>query len=241
MVAMIICKHSIHSHALHSTLKSGEQLRGKVHPDWTGGCTIESTTLDMRSAYKQLPLHKSDVNKAIVTSRDPPCGKAKHFSMCTLPFGASASVLHFNRVSVLLWALGCHLNLVWASYYDDYPIYAPQVLSNLLWELPRAMLDNIICEGKVKLRDLPSHLGRLQFADMQIAGRSGKLAMHDLRHLGSTETSYVRLNGSQVSALKLLCLRATSGEPRKLTARPDENLGSISQMEPWNTTRQNVL
>ena len=123
--AMIICKHSIHSHTMNFTLKSGEQLRGKVHPDWTGGCTIKSTTLDLKSAYKQLPLHKSDVNKAIVTLRDPSCGKAKHFSMCTLPFGASASVLHFNRVSVLLWALGCHLNLIWASYYDDYPILCP--------------------------------------------------------------------------------------------------------------------
>jgi hypothetical protein len=275
--AMIICKHSIHSHTMNFTLKSGEQLRGKVHPDWTGGCTIKSTTLDLKSAYKQLPLHKSDVNKAIVTLRDPSCGKAKHFSMCTLPFGASASVLHFNRVSVLLWALGCHLNLIWASYYDDYPILCPAGLEQsslgaakamlgllgfdysaeklnepcirnemLGVELDlsdsdkgvvslrnkqdrvadiRAMLDQIICEGKVKPRDLPSHLGRLQFADMQIAGRSGKLAMHDLRQLGSTEKSFVKLNGSQVSALKLLRHRVTSGEPRKLNARPNE--------KPW--------
>lgn len=71
-------------------------------------------------------------------------------------------------------------------------------------------------EKKVKPRELPSHLGRLQFADMQVAGRSGRLAMHDLRQLGSADNSYVALGESQVSALKLLRNRVTSGEPRKL-------------------------
>lgn len=275
--AMIICKHAIHSREMNFTLKSGEQLAGEVHSDWIGGCNLKSTTLDLRSAYKQLPLHKSDVNKAIVTLRDPACGKAKHFSMCTLPFGAAASVLHFNRVSVLLWALGCHLNLVWSSYYDDYPIICPEGLEQssvgaakamlgllgfdyseeklrepearnemLGVELDmsastegvvsvrnkqdrieeiKAMLDKIMREKKVRPNELPSHLGRLQFADMQVAGRSGKLAMHDLRQLGSTNNSHVALGESQVSALKLLRKRVTSGEPRKLVARPSE--------KPW--------
>ena len=271
--AMIICKHSIHTREMNFTLKTGEKLCGKVHPDWLGGCSLKSTTLDLRSAYKQLPLHKNDVNKAVVTLRNPTCGKAEHFTMCTLPFGASASVLHFNRVSVLLWALGCHLNLVWASYYDDYPIICPQGLEQSSLGTAKAMLgllgfdysaeklrdpnevnemlgveldltgskqgivnirnkqdrveeiktmlDRIVLEGKVKPRELPSHLGRLQYADMQIAGRSGRLAMHDLRKLGTTENSFVMLGDSQVSALKLLRHRVTSGEPKKLTARPN--------------------
>ena len=126
--AMIICKHSIHTRAMQFALKTRERLYGEVHSDWQEGCNLKSTTLDLRSAHKQLPLHKSDVNKAVVTLRHPSCNKAVHFTMNTLPFGASASVLHFNRVSVLLWALGCHLNLVWASYYDDYLIICPQGL-----------------------------------------------------------------------------------------------------------------
>ena len=126
--AMIVCKHSIHTREMHFTLETGERLCGEVHSDWQGGCNLKSTTLELWSAYKQLPLHKSDVNKAEVTLRNPTCGKAVHFTMNTLPFGASALVLHFNRVSVLLWVLGCHLNLVWASYCDDYSIPCPQGL-----------------------------------------------------------------------------------------------------------------
>ena len=81
---------SLHSVSLHmhlGLLKTEERLRGEVHSDWRGGCSLKSTTLDLRSAYKQLPLHKSDVNKAVVTLRNPICGKAEHFTVCTLPFG----------------------------------------------------------------------------------------------------------------------------------------------------------
>ena len=40
--------------------------------------------------------------------------------MRTLPFGSTASVLHFNRVSRLLWRLGIELHLWWANYFDDF-------------------------------------------------------------------------------------------------------------------------
>eukprot|EP00435_Cladocopium_sp_Y103_P038982 s2786_g10.t1 len=197
--------------------------------------------------------------------------------MRTLPFGAAASVLHFNRISKLLWALGCKLGLIWASYYDDYPLLCPsnleasslggaKALFNLLGfeyaadkmfdPAPKAdilgveldlslsgqgcvdirnkqdriedicnALDNILETGRLKPRDLPSHLGRLQFADMQIAGRAGKLAMHDLRQMGSTGAAEIDLEPSHVSALKLLRKRIASGKPRRLEARP--------QTKPW--------
>ena len=99
----------------------------------------------------------------------------------------------------------------------------------------KTMLDKIVLEGKVKPRELPSHLGRLQYADMQIAGRSGRLAMHDLRQLGTTKNSFVSLGASQVSALKLLRHRVTSGEPRRLTARPSANRLLFSLMVLWST------
>ena len=240
---LVICKHAIHNHEMDFVLKSGERLRGKVHEDWTGGCSLSATTLDLQSAYKQLPLHEADVNKAVVTLRDPACNVARHFTMCTLPFGASASVLHFNRVSTLLWAVGCYLNIVWSSYFDDYPVLCPEgrekstlgsakTLLGLLGfnysseklkdPSPRsemlgveldlteskmgcvsignkqdriadisATLDKIILDGRLRPKDLQSHLGRFQFAEMQIAGRAGRLAMADLRQLGTTDSSAV--------------------------------------------------
>ena len=45
--------------------------------------------------------------------------------MNTLPCGAAASVLHFIRISALLWALGCQLGLIWSACYDDYPLICP--------------------------------------------------------------------------------------------------------------------
>jgi hypothetical protein len=80
------------------------------------------------------------VNNAVVTLRNPTCGKAVRFNMNALPSGASASVLHFDRVSALLWALGCQLNLVWAPYYDDYPITCPQGLEQSSLGTAKAML-----------------------------------------------------------------------------------------------------
>ena len=46
-----------------------------------------------------------------------------------------------------------------------------------------ATLNEILDAKKVRPKELPSHLGRLQFADMQVAGRAGKLAMCDLNFL----------------------------------------------------------
>ena len=83
-----------------------------------------------------------------------------------------------------------------------------------------ATLNEILETKKLRPKDLPSHLGRLQFADMQVAGRAGKLAMCDLRTLGTSGNLAVDLNDSQLCALKLLRRRVISGKPKKLTARP---------------------
>eukprot|EP00435_Cladocopium_sp_Y103_P073695 s366_g44.t1 len=275
--ALIICKHCLHTGDMKFVLSSGECLAGGAHDDWKGNCELKVTALDLKSAYKQLPLHEADVPKAVVTIWDPECNQTRYFTMRTLPFGAAASVLRFNRISKLLWALGCKLGLIWASYYDDYPMLCPAMLESsslsgakalfnflgfqyagdklfepshkadiLGVELDLALscqgvvdirnkqerihdicqtLDNILESRRLKPRDLPSHLGRLQFADMQIAGRAGKLAMHDLRKMGSSGALEVSLEPSQVSALKLLKRRIESGKPRRLQAKP--------QTKPW--------
>ena len=197
----------------------------------------EGATSDLKSAYKQLPLHPSDANKTIVVIKDPRRDLVDFFVMRTLAFGSSASVLHFNRISVLLWALGCKLGLLWSCYcYDDYPILCPEELQQSSVEAAKAFLnlvgfqyakdrlqdpegnaeilgmevdlkessrgvvkvrnkqdrideignalDAILDSGKIRPKELSSQLGRLQFADLQIAGRAGKLAMHDLRVQG---------------------------------------------------------
>ena len=80
-------------------------------------------------------------------------------------------------------------------------------------------MSEIIEARKLRPRDLPSHLGRMQFAEMQIAGRAGKMAMHDLRAMGSAGAAHVTLEDDQLDALKLLRARLTSGKPRRLIAQ----------------------
>ena len=88
---------------MNFVLSDGRSLNGEVRRDWTSGaCNLKSTTLDLKSACKQLPLHMNDRNKAVVTLKNPTSGKVEFFLMNTLPFGAVASVLHFNRVSNLI-------------------------------------------------------------------------------------------------------------------------------------------
>jgi hypothetical protein len=52
-----------------------------------------------------------------VLNQKPSC-----FLMRTLPFGASASVHHFLRVSSFVHAVGVHAGLCWGAYFDDFPL-----------------------------------------------------------------------------------------------------------------------
>ena len=47
-------------------------------------------------------------------------------------------------------------------------------------------IDKILGDGSLVPFDLPSFLGRVQFADGQLTGRSGRLAMADIRDMGLT-------------------------------------------------------
>eukprot|EP00435_Cladocopium_sp_Y103_P036742 s2741_g9.t1 len=249
--ALIICKHCLHTGDMKFVLSNGDCLSGAVHNDWKGNCELKVTALDLKSAYKQLPLHEADVPKAVVTILDPGCNQTKYFTMRTLPFGAAASVLHFNRISKLLWALGCKLGLIWASYYDDYPMLCPAMLESSSLSGAKALLNLLGFQyagdklfepspkadvlgveldlamsrrGVVDIRNKQERIHDIcQTLDSILESR--RLAMHDLRKLGSTGASEVSLDPSQLSALKLLKKRIESGKPRRLQAKP--------QTRPW--------
>ena len=79
-------------------------------------------------------------------------------------------------------------------------------------------LTPILEQRKLRPSDLPSQLGRLQYADMQIAGRSGRLATHDLRGKGTSNNPLVDVDESESEALGFLRDRLQHGKPRTLTA-----------------------
>ncbi|CAE7243210.1 unnamed protein product [Symbiodinium sp. CCMP2592] len=209
-------------------LSSGETLKGKLHDHWTDKEKIRpvTTTFDLKSAYKQLPLAPEEQSKAIVTIRHPSQTEPSGYICNTLPFGACGSVLHFNRVSALLRRIMLEMEILTALYYDDYPVVTPSLLGNstaaaftsVMSQAIAAAIEEIITRGHVAPRELPSLFGRLQFAEAQILGRMGRLAIHDLRSLERCSAARVNLTAQHLEALLLLKERVVSGAPRTVSA-----------------------
>ena len=82
----------------------------------------------------------------------------------------------------------------------------------------REALDSIMCWGVIVPNRLPSVLGKLQYADSQVWGRAGKLALADLRELGHTSPASVALGETQVEAFVVLKSRLCSGKPKAFLA-----------------------
>jgi hypothetical protein len=107
-----------------ATLGTGEVLNGKLHPSLSleQARNIEGRTLDLKSAYKQLAISPNSAKHAVMSVYDPAAKCCKLFVQRALPFGASASVLAFNRCSRAIYRIGASLLMLsWTNYFDDYP------------------------------------------------------------------------------------------------------------------------
>ena len=71
----------------------------------------------------------------------------------------------------------------------------------------------VLASGQVITREVDSLFGRIQYADSQIMGRRGKLALSTLRSLVRGSGVH-RLSDSDREALEVLKSRMESGEPR---------------------------
>ena len=253
---------------VHFRLKSGEELHGRVESTWKSqGTNFKATTFDLESAYKQLPLHPEEQDCSVVSIVDPQSREIACFLMNTLPFGSVASVLHFNRVSRLLWRLGLEMGILWTNYFDDYPcvshsLHEKSTMSSVkgLFELlgyayakdklldfsgesemlgikldlsgsisgvvvvdnkesrkneMAELLGKILETKKVVPSELPSTLGKLQYADMQVSGRTGKLAMCDIRAIGYNGSNLIDISHETCLAFEMLRKRLLSGKPKR--------------------------
>jgi len=271
-LCMQVCRAAVTSGSVVFELSSGEKLSAPLDPAWRDASRLRpmSKTYDLRAAYKQLPLHPEERPKAVILLR-PPGGKAiKAFICNTLPFGASASVLQFNRVALFLQRLLWELRVAVTCYYDDYPAMAPSFLSGGTDNAVHALMDllgfslsekekpfalssetlgvvldtsdasmekifvankperasmladslgRILERRQIDAKELPSLLGKLRFADAQILGRTGRLALADLRHFGE-RTGVFDLTGSQLNALTILRARLIASRPRAIATCP---------------------
>ena len=253
------------------TLSDGTVLEGCVHPEWTVNVTdLRITAMDLKSAYKQLPLSPLDFDKSVVSLWSAEERDVRCFECHVLPFGASASVHNFLRISAFLQAAGCYLGIIWMSYFDDFPmlshglhvgstlacakglmslfgfVYSEEKLQpfarsseilGVVFDLSRSAegcvaisnkpsrveelddaLVKILSDKFVIPTSMPSVLGKLQYADLHVWGRAGRLALADLRELGHTSPARVPLEDSQLKAFRVLKDRLCSGRPKTFVA-----------------------
>ena len=103
-----------------------------IHPGWKGSLEVwKGKTKDLSQAYKQLSCSKGTRWASCILVWDPTTCNPAMFLQVTLPFGASSSVLHFNRWAKLLWFLGIkEMGLLWTCFFDDFPHIAPGATSS---------------------------------------------------------------------------------------------------------------
>ena len=85
-------------------------------------------------------------------------------------------------------------------------------------------IQKILRDGCMEIYDLPSVLGRVQYAELRIAGRNGKLALADTKDWEGHESpkTNILLDGVTKDAIEILLARLCSGHPKKFLADEPE-------------------
>ena len=82
---------------------------------------LKGKTIDLRKAYKNLPLSSDALDDAYICVLDPVSMESQAFQSQVLPFGARAAVMGFCRVSHALWHIGVAIfKLHWTVFFDDF-------------------------------------------------------------------------------------------------------------------------
>eukprot|EP00435_Cladocopium_sp_Y103_P004054 s4006_g1.t1 len=85
------------------------------------GCKLVGRTYDLRKAYRQLGVHEDDYRFSWIAVWSTEHSCVKLFRMKGLPFGGTASVASFLRISRALKELGIRGGaLLWSSFFDDF-------------------------------------------------------------------------------------------------------------------------
>ena len=82
-------------------------------------------TIDLRKAYKNLPVSMKALDDAYLCVFSPTENKPQAFQTLVLPFGARSAVMGFCRTSYALWRIGVVIfYLHWTVFFDDYYLVA---------------------------------------------------------------------------------------------------------------------
>lgn len=107
-------------------LSNLQTLEGVLHPDFAAKETWQGRCIDLSKAYKQVAVSEESRCFAMLLVHHPETQQPTYFISRSLPFGASASVFAFNRISRSIHHLaaeGC--KILGGVFYDDFPLIEP--------------------------------------------------------------------------------------------------------------------
>ena len=122
-------------------LSTGEVLSGRKHESIRGDLSLLGRGVDLSKAYKQVGILPSSVRHSVLGVRKA-CGSWAFFISRSLPFGASASVFAFNKLTRALWAILVRkFNVLASVFYDDFPVVEYSEMCNGTTILLHTLLD----------------------------------------------------------------------------------------------------
>ena len=77
-------------------------------------------------------------------------------------------------------------------------------------------LEKMLKDKKLIAEEMPSKLGKLQFAETQLWGRSGRLALADIRSASASGHKVVPVDERSCAAIEMPKAKLTCGKPRTL-------------------------
>ncbi|CAE7208506.1 unnamed protein product, partial [Symbiodinium sp. CCMP2592] len=122
-------------------LSDGTVLEGNWDPEMLRQPALLGKTLDLSKAYRQVSIHPSTREHAVLGFPDPQ-GKWEFYIAQSLPFGAAASVYGFNKAALaILHIMVVKFAAIATDFYDDYTVYEFRPAAFLLDKVLMRLLD----------------------------------------------------------------------------------------------------
>ena len=111
----------IHTCSSAASAAIARRFRGLLGTSLQGDMALRSSTEDMKSAFRQLPVHPESLRFTIIAVWHPEWNTWSFWRLFGMPFGLKGAVLDFNRVSAALLALARRwLAIPSLSFFDDF-------------------------------------------------------------------------------------------------------------------------
>ena len=99
----------------------GTTAVGRVSGSWGSRVGLVGRTLDLSSAYKQMPTNEEEGWTRVIVVYSPEHRAPRFFVSASLPFACTSAVYSFNRASKSLWCLFQSMfHTLGITYVDDY-------------------------------------------------------------------------------------------------------------------------